>query len=496
MYVFGNARRSLSLVFFLLALPSFLGFQVSLLEQTPSPAEVEKHIRFLASDELRGRKPGTDGDHVAARYIAEHFRAHGLAPAPGFNDFFQPVPLQRVQMPERQQVWLLGTELPGEDFILVQGESCRIEGELIEIDSSRTTATNQQNDLRGMIATTTLAVLDASFLDSVRDRVKTLRERGAEAVIGFYDGTGWEGWEDFLSRARLSLASEEGYEKIPFLLVRDRDRALRSKLETPGKHTARIILSERRVEEVRTANVIGVLEGQDPRLKDEWVALTAHFDHIGEGLDLAGATPEDSIFNGARDNAMGVTALLSAATTLSASRPARSVIFIAFTAEEAGLLGSAYYVSHPAVPLEKTVFVLNADGAGYTDTSTVTVIGLGRTTAAPEIEQACRESGLEAFGGGPGLQDFFNASDNLSFAKKGVTAVLFSPGMRVFGAEIRKYYHQPSDEADENFDFAYLHRFCQAYALAADLVANRPTRPSWVPGDKYAEAAAELYGGQ
>jgi len=240
-------------------------------------------------------------------------------------------------------------------------------------------------------------------------------------------------------------------------------------------------------------NVIGVLRGRDPVLKDEWLALTAHFDHIGAGRDLPGATPEDSIFNGARDNGMGVTALLAAATTLSANPPARSVVFIGFTGEEAGLLGRSYYVQHPAVPLRNTVFVLNNDGAGYTDTSIVTVLGLDRTTANPEIESGCRQFGLEAFAGGPDLQMFFNASDNRNFAEKGIPAPTFCPGVRTFGEEILKYYHRPADEADEGFDFAYLQRFCEAYALAARLIANRTERPAWTPGDKFEKAAVELY---
>ncbi|RPJ51340.1 MAG: M28 family peptidase [Acidobacteria bacterium] len=172
------------------------------------------------------------------------------------------------------------------------------------------------------------------------------------------------------------------------------------------------------------------------------------------------------------------------------------MLFIAFTAEEAGLLGSSYYVRNPAVPLEKTVFVLNNDGAGYTDTSIVTVLGLNRTTAAADIVTGCRESGLEATAGGFELQMFFNASDNRSFAEKGVPSPTFSPGIRSFGEEILKYYHRPTDEADESFDFAYLERFCEAYVRSAQLIADRPTRPTWVAGDKYEKAGARLYGGK
>ena len=158
------------------------------------------------------------------------------------------------------------------------------------------------------------------------------------------------------------------------------------------------------------------------------------------------------------------------------------------------MLGSSYYVRNPAVPLEKTIFVLNSDGAGYTDTSAVTVLGLDRTTANKLIVEGCREFGLEAIAGGPDLQMFFNASDNRSFAEKGVPAPTFCPGFRSFGPEILKYYHQPSDQADEHFDFAYLQRFCEAYIRSVQLIAEQTDRPTWVAGDKFEKAAAKLYG--
>jgi Zn-dependent M28 family amino/carboxypeptidase len=323
-----------------------------------------------------------------------------------------------------------------------------------------------------------------------------LQKRGATAILELYSGPGWAGLDDFLGGPRLVVEEEDAGRKIPYFLVRDQGGALRGKLQAAGAHTTRISLSERRVERLESANVIGVLPGRDPRLKDEFLGLTAHFDHVGQNERHPGATKEDSIFNGARDNGMGVTALLAAAAVLSQDRPARSLLFIAFTAEEAGLLGSAYYVKKPAVPLEKTVFVLNNDGAGYTDTSEVTVLGLNRTTAASDIVKGCRESGVEAIPGDFSIQMFFNASDNRSFAEKGVPSPTFSPGIRTFSEEIRKYYHRPSDEADEHFDFAYLERFCEAYVHSARLIANRPTRPTWVAGDKYEKAAARLYAGK
>jgi len=496
MHLPGRGRCSVALVFSTLAVAAFQ--LSSSTEVAITRAEVEKHIRFLASDELKGRKAGTEGDHVAARYIAEHFRACGLAPAPGFTDFFQPVPLTRVQPPERKQLRIDGTDLqPGNDFIILQGENSELEAELKDVgDPLAASPTGEQQDLRGKVAVTQLRHLDASASESFRQKAELLQERGAKAILELYSGSGWDGVSDFLAGPRLVVEEKDSRERIPYFLVRDQGSALGRKLQAAGPHKVRISLSERRVGRLESANVIGVLPGRDPRLKEEFLGLTAHFDHIGQNERLPGATKEDSIFNGARDNGMGVTALLAAASVLSQNPPARSLLFIAFTAEEAGLLGSSYYVRNPAVPLEKTVFVLNNDGAGYTDTSIVTVLGLNRTTAAADIVTGCRESGLEATAGGFELQMFFNASDNRSFAEKGVPSPTFSPGIRSFGEEILKYYHRPTDEADESFDFAYLERFCEAYVRSAQLIADRPTRPTWVAGDKYEKAGARLYGGK
>ncbi|MFB3905314.1 MAG: M28 family metallopeptidase [Acidobacteriota bacterium] len=435
---------------------------------------------------------------MAERYIAEHFRACGLVPAPGLDDFFQPVPLARTSPPARQQLRIDRTALqPGKDFIVLQSGNLQFAGELKDVGEKLAPGSGAGPlDLRGKAAVTHSSTLDPTAFSSFHRKAVLLQKRGAAVVVELYDGQGWDQLTSFLAGPRLRVQDRERVKPIPYLLVHDPGGVLGKKLQRAGVHRVRIGLSERQVERAPSANVIAVLPGRDPLLKEEYVGLTAHFDHLGQNERLPGATKEDSIFNGARDNAMGVTALLAAAAVLSQNPTARSVLFIAFTAEEQGLLGSSYYVDNPAVPLGKTVFVLNADGAGYTDTSAVTVLGLNRTTAGQEIAAGCRAAGLEAIAGKPDLQMFFNASDNRSFAEKGVPSPTFSPGIRDFGEEILRYYHKPSDEADENFDFAYLQRFCEAYVRSARLIADRPTQPTWVKGDKFEKAAARLYGGE
>jgi len=237
-------------------------------------------------------------------------------------------------------------------------------------------------------------------------------------------------------------------------------------------------------------NVIGFVEGSDPNLRDEYVVLTAHFDHIG--FHEIHEEGEDYIFNGARDNAIGVAGLLAAAQSIAAKPAKRSVLFIAYTGEEIGLKGSNYYVQNPLLPLDKCIFNLNIDGAGYNDKTKISGIGIARTGAESEITKAVKAVGLTLIDEPSPEQGLFDRSDNLSMAVKGIPAPSFSPGFTAFDEEIMKYYHKETDEAD-NLDFTYCTKFCQSYAYAGRLIANMKNAPKWITGDKYEDASKVLY---
>jgi Zn-dependent M28 family amino/carboxypeptidase len=240
-------------------------------------------------------------------------------------------------------------------------------------------------------------------------------------------------------------------------------------------------------------NVLGVLEGSDPVLKNEYVVLTAHIDHVGTGKKGGRVTESDTIFNGARDNAFGTTAILSAVKAFTQKPAKRSILFIAYTGEEIGLLGSKYYAEHPLVPLKQCVYSLDCDGAGYNDTTKVTVIGLERTDAQPQIEAGAKAYGLTAISDPAPEQNLFDRSDNVNLAAKGIPSPDFAPGFTAFDAEINKFYHQVSD-SPESVNYNYLLKFCQAYIYSARLIADRPTAPKWKTGDKYEKAFNDLYG--
>jgi Zn-dependent M28 family amino/carboxypeptidase len=171
----------------------------------------------------------------------------------------------------------------------------------------------------------------------------------------------------------------------------------------------------------------------------------------------------------------------------------RSALFILFTGEEKGLLGSSYYVDNPVLPLNQMVYCFNSDNAGYNDTSLISIIGLTRTTAENNIFSAAETFGLKAIEDLAKEQGLFDRSDNVNFAKKGIPAPTFSLGFTSFDGDVTKYYHRPGDES-HTLDYDYLLNFFKAYVLAGRKIANDPVTPVWNSGDKYEEASKGLYG--
>jgi aminopeptidase YwaD len=248
-------------------------------------------------------------------------------------------------------------------------------------------------------------------------------------------------------------------------------------------------MSNKTISPILSQNVIGIAEGTDPKLKNEYIIYSAHYDHVGIGTpDESG----DTIYNGARDNAVGTTTVLSMAENLVKYPTKRSALFILFTGEEKGLLGSSYYVDHPVLPLNQMVYCFNSDNAGYNDTSVATIVGLERTTAAGHIKNAATAFGLRATDDPAPEQGLFDRSDNVHFAKKGIPAPTYSLGFTSFDGDVTKYYHRPGDEA-ETLDYDYLYKFFSSYVLAGRLIANDPVTPFWVKNDKYEMAGKELY---
>jgi aminopeptidase YwaD len=327
------------------------------------------------------------------------------------------------------------------------------------------------------------------------------KENGVTAIIELLD-VGENIWSfighNFSSSQLLLAENEEGEEdksydeQAPHIWVLDKGVAMAEQLIVSKKASAKIAIGEEKEEIVISQNVIGVIEGTDPVLKNEYIIYSAHYDHVGIGTpDKTG----DTIYNGARDNAIGTTTVLSMAENLGKYPTKRSALFILFTGEEKGLLGSEFYVKNPALPLKQMVYCFNSDNGGYNDTSLVTIIGLQRTTAAQNIKDAATIFGLTAIDDPAPEEGLFDRSDNIHFAKKGIPSPTFSLGFIAFNDDVTKYYHKPGDEAD-TLDYDYLLKFFRAYVLSGRNIGNDSKTPVWTLGDKYEETGKALYGNQ
>ena len=477
----------------------------------PDPLAVEAdckaHLQFLASDKLKGRQTGEPGNNEAAEYIANTFKTLGLAMLPGQTSYLQPIEFRRTTPPA---TFLLtfgkDTLRVGIDALMSAGEPLNASAEIVFVgfgivDSAAKRDDYAGVDVRGKIVVAKVGATDSTkpreALGFARRKRETAQSRGALAFLELMNLPApplWAQLNEFLKRPLLQIPDNRTKSTMPYFFVKDLDKRFTAQCEAIAttKKTIQVSVntSGMKIEPIFSQNVAALLQGTDTTLAKEYVILSAHYDHIGFA---SGTGQKDSIFNGARDNAMGTTAILAAAKAFAAKPPRRSLLFLAFTGEEMGLLGSRYYAEHPLLPLNQAVYNLNIDGAGFNDTTLVTVIGLERTSVRGLLEEGSMKHGLKAMPDPAPEQNLFDRSDNVSFAAKGIPAPTFAPGLKAFDADIFKYYHQLGDEAGEDFNFAYLTRFVNAYIAASRLVANAQERPRWMAGDKYEAAFQALY---
>ena len=461
-------------------------------------------MHFLASDYLAGRRTGSVGNEVAAEYIASQLRAYGYAPINGADSsYFQTVPLNRVNAPQTAVLTVGDSSYrQGEELIVLRGPAAEATGAVVFANYGWVDEATDHNDyadldVSGKIVLTRAGIPGAqgqqAIFEGIQHKAEMAAAAGAVGIFEIYNlPFPWSAFRGYLGGERMSFASGNPPAAIPYGFINFDDGIVKRLQATVV--TGELVSTGMRVEDMNSRNVGGILRGSDPALADEYMLMTAHFDHVGVGTQAGGPfTAEDSIFNGARDNAFGTVSLLAAARAFAEVPPRRSIIVLAVTGEELGLLGSKYYADHPLVPLEQTVFNFNTDGAGYDDTSAISLIGANRTGIDPQVELAAATFGKSVIQDPAPEQGLFDRSDNVNFASKGIPALTFSGGTTGFTDEITKYYHQAADNP-ETIDMGYLTEYCQVFTLAARMIADRDTVPFWVEGDKYEAAGKSLYG--
>ncbi|WKK75659.1 M28 family peptidase [Marivirga salinae] len=471
--------------------------QAELVENTIKRSTIEGHIYFLASDELAGRETGTPGIDVAARYISTTFQRYGVSPVEGATEgYFQEAPLVKNIAPEAYGIKIGKEAVDAENILRLEGSGVNVESDFVFLNYGTEEDFNNSN-IKGKIVVVFAGQKDNQdyrfvYQASVK-KSNLAKEAGAIGILELHKDNpdNWKTFQSFMNRgSSIGFASENNKDSFFKLWVDDPDGTWTKRINLKMKQKLAITIGEAMELPIPSKNVVGMVEGTDPELKDEFIIYSAHYDHLGIGKPNAEG---DSIYNGARDNAVGVVTVMSAAESIAKNPTKRSALFILFTAEEKGLLGSKYYVENPLFPLDQMVYCFNSDNGGYNDTSLATIIGLERTTAGKHIKKASETFGLKAIDDPAGEQGLFDRSDNVNFAKKGIPAPTFSLGFTAFDAEIGKYYHQQSDNP-ESIDYDYMEQFFRAFVLSARLIANDEETPFWIEGDKYYEAGKSLYG--
>lgn len=459
----------------------------------PSSVALEP-LRFLAADELMGRGVTRPEINIAARYISEEFRAMGLKQAPSTTDYFQTFELKMKKPATEGSFTVNGNtfEMP-KTMIEFYGEDVMVTAPVVYANHGMENNLNNI-DVKGKIVITEAGEKDSnSFMEGyymMEAKRKLLQQKGALAIVErFKEGSiPWTALQNHLNTERPIKENDEA--TIPVFIVNDESGSLRNITE---KTEGTLSSEGTQIRSVSIKNIMGYVEGTDAKLKDQYIVLTAHYDHLGvAGKSKLEEGKQDSIYNGARDNAIGTTAVMDAAKYFSQHPPKRSVLFIAYTAEEVGEIGSKYFSKHPLIPLKQIVYNLNIDNASYNDTTIVTVVGLGRTSADDDIKEACAAYGLKAMPDPAPEENLFDRSDNVNLAVHGIPAPTFSLGIKKFDDEINKRYHQLSDEVG-NFDLNYGLKYIRSFVLASQLIADDPNQPKWKSGDKYEEAWKELY---
>lgn len=468
------------------------------------------HTRFLADDRLQGRDTGSPGERMAREYIASELERIGVVGAAPNGGYFQPVPLKRATINDDATLLALernGVRVEfrsGEDFVVNTGGA----GAFRDFQGQAIFAGTAGLAAGALEAVGTLDGLVVVALGTLGERAESLvpdwELRGAEGVILLVpDPDHFELYVRSRGPSRLFIDAHVDdpiwQPRLPTLIAGPRLSAaiLAGADLAPGDldgsapfeaiplgidvdATIRVT-----IDEIDAANVAGLIPGTDPERRDEVVAYTAHFDHLGIGTpDQSG----DSIYNGFSDNAAGTAMLLAIASAMRDNPPARSVLFLFFTGEERGLLGSTYYATEPLVPLEQTVAVINLDaGAPPAPPLEWNISGGIRST----LGQLARDV-ADAHGWIANPTDARPNSDHWPFLKRGVPAAFIIPGPRWEGVNSNERealrlrwdrYHQPSDHWHEDFPFAGLERYATFALELGRAVANADERPRILPPD-------------
>jgi len=505
---------------------------------------LQAHLNFLADDARKGRMSGEPGYDQAAEYVAAQFEALELEPG-GRDGWFQPVPLltRRIDI-ESAAVTVHGDLGDGnlewkKDFVMggdpVRDETS-VRAEVVYagfgVHAPELGYSDYDDiDVNGKIvaifggAPATFPHNQRAFYSSGRTKRDEMVERGAVGYISMRSRTDqkryeWEvvtlnagvtagmSWINLSGKAADHHPELEGsaaisemvapdiFELTPISFEEALDAADSGKpMSTPLG--IEVTLSQKSDHtEVTSPNVIGIIRGSDPELADEYVVYSAHLDHVGIGTPVNG----DDIYNGFYDNAVGVSLLIEAARAFATmdKRPRRSILIVAVTGEERGLLGSDYFAHYPTVPSNSIVANINLDMPLLLyPLADVIAFGAQHSSMQAPIEKAVAAEGFALTPDPIPEEVLFIRSDQYSFVRQGIPSVFLVPGFTstdpgidgqaLFRDHLAKHYHRPSDDLSRPFDWDSALRFARANVRIGQEIADAAARPTWNEGDFFGD---------
>lgn len=489
--------------------------------ELPDQEAIKQRIKYLADDKLKGRKPGTPGYQMAVDYAIGQFKLLGIAPK-GDDGYLQKVILRtgRVDSTKTSLHWNDAAIKLGKDMVVMPNMNNAQHsgsGEVIFVGHGISAPHLGHDDFAGLDLTGKVVLMmpgvpekfpasERAHFNSMVTRAEMAANRGAVGAIAVanesafkqaFDGS-YKGSRGIVNKSGIvSARSVAAHSSLKFYVVAH----ARYFGQILDKLKRGVSLGQVRVQsatsyvDVVSYNVIGWVEGSDPKLKNEFVVHTAHLDHVGQGVPVKG----DSIYNGAHDNASGVACALEIAKLYKKAKPARSVLIALVTAEEMGLLGSSFLAANP--PVDKNNIVANVN----TDMPTLIApllsiepLGARHSTLMNEVSQAAAYLNLEIQEDHIPDQVRFVRSDQYSFIREGIPALHIKYGLKTNDPTInlRKviddwtaaHYHKPSDEySDAAFNFDAAVTYVRLNFLIGYLVAGNTSRPSWNKGDFFGD---------
>lgn len=497
------------------------------------PDSISAHIKYLADDRLRGRMPGTPGFQLAMDYVISKYKSMGLEPAGDNKTFLQTVKLRRARVDrDNTHAAVIDGETTkdlvfGDGFVLspnFEETSVEVSAPLAFVGYGVSEPDLGYDDYAGVDVKGKIVVMISGAPDKFPStvkahvmnrvtRVKTALEKGAVGVIVRGGPMGLQNQVQGLVKTGSVVVPDNMVRGLKFSGSVSQ-AVFNSMLNVTEEEAAKIFLSLKdgkpnsfslksslkitlatKYEDFESYNVVGLIKGSDKVLKDEYVVYSAHLDHLGVGTPVKG----DSIYNGAHDNASGVSCVLEVARVYSSlkQKPRRSILAVMVVGEEMGLLGSSYFAAHPTVQKEKIVAAVNMDMPTLiAPLLSVVPLGAIHSSLMGQVKTAATYLGLDVEDDPEPEQNRFVRSDQYSFVQQGIPSLNIKYGdktdepgkkltekVKVWRAAI---YHQPQDEFSEsNFDFNAGKKYVQLCFLIGYQVAQDKKRPTWNEGDLF-----------